>query len=94
METVTLTFAQLSAYGEMVATRTIEKLNLTKIYITYAEMSRPANKGGYGVTRANQARRSPDIHWVMKGSDNKGCYCLKSEFEIWISRIEIEAYQK
>jgi len=94
METVTLTFAQLSAYGEMVATRTLEKMNLTKIYITYAEISRPANKGGYGVTRAKQARESSSIHWILKGSDNKGCYCLKSEFEIWINRIEIEAYIK
>jgi len=88
-ESVIMTFDQLDAYSRMIVTRTIEAMNLTRIYITHAEISTL-----YGRTFAKRARASPSIKWIVKGSDKAGCYCLKSEFERFVNTDTIECYTK
>lgn len=88
-ETVTMTIDELSAFGEMIVNRTLEKAGLISDMISLFEINKK-----HGPAFARLARTSANITWYPKGKSNRaGLECTKIDYDKFRFNKDLNIYK-
>lgn len=88
-DTITMTIDELSAFADMIVSRTLEKAGLISDMVSLFEINKK-----HGPTFAKSARLSPNITWYPKGKSNRsGLECTRVDYDKFRFNKDLNIYK-